>query len=86
VQDSVPLDQLDLDMTVQLNRERGVEFVLRAVRGEVVVRKKFLRKKFLRKQLLHFTANVDVELIGMEACRGHIFWDGHCESRVMRCG
>src|SRR5260221_6571896 len=34
-------------------------------RGEVVV-----RKKFSRKQLLHFTANLQVELIGMEACGG----------------
>src|ERR1700730_6340192 len=34
-------------------------------RGEVVV-----RKKFSRKQLLHFTANLRVELIGMEACGG----------------
>jgi hypothetical protein len=34
-------------------------------RGEVVV-----RKKFTRKQLLHFTANLRVELIGMEACGG----------------
>jgi hypothetical protein len=33
-------------------------------RGEVV-----LRKKFSRKQLLHFTANLQVELIGMEALR-----------------
>src|SRR5450631_441706 len=33
--------------------------------GEVVV-----RKKFSRKQLLHFTANLQVELIGMEACGG----------------
>jgi hypothetical protein len=32
-------------------------------RGEVVV-----RKKFSRKQLLHFTANLQVKLIGMEAC------------------
>jgi transposase len=31
-------------------------------RGEVV------RKKFSRKQLLLFTANLQVELIGMEAC------------------
>ena len=33
--------------------------------GEVVV-----RKKFSRTQLLPFTANVHVELIGMEACGG----------------
>jgi transposase len=37
-------------------------------RGEVVV-----RKKFSRKQLLHFTANLEVELIGMEACGGSHF-------------
>ncbi len=36
--------------------------------GEVV-----LRKKFSRKQLLHFTANLQVELIGMEACGGSHF-------------
>src|SRR5260370_19682044 len=38
------------------------------LRGEVVV-----RKKFSRKQLLHFTANLQVELIGMEACGGSHF-------------
>src|SRR6202011_5263924 len=37
-------------------------------RGEVVV-----RKKFSRNQLLHFTANLQVELIGMEACGGAHF-------------
>ena len=37
-------------------------------RGEVVV-----RKKFSRKQLLHFTANLQVKLIGMEACGGAHF-------------
>src|SRR6202162_263478 len=36
--------------------------------GEVVV-----RKKFSRKQLLHFTANLRVKLIGMEACGGSHF-------------
>jgi hypothetical protein len=36
--------------------------------GEVVV-----RKKCSRKQLLHFTANLKVELIGMEACGGSHF-------------
>ena len=35
------------------------------LRGDVVV-----RKKFSRQQLLHFTANLRVELIGMEACGG----------------
>jgi transposase len=38
------------------------------LRGEVVV-----RKKFSRKQLLHFTADLQVEVIGMEACGGAIF-------------
>jgi transposase len=38
------------------------------LRGEVVV-----RKKFSRKQLLYFTANLQVELIGMEACGGAHF-------------
>src|ERR1700693_5514630 len=38
------------------------------LRGEVVV-----HKKFSRKQLLHFTANLQVALIGMEACGGSHF-------------
>jgi transposase len=37
-------------------------------RGEVVV-----RKRFSRQQLLHFTTNLQVELIGMEACGGAHF-------------
>jgi transposase len=37
-------------------------------RGEVVV-----RKRFSRAQLLHFTVNLKVELIGMEACGGSHF-------------
>jgi transposase len=37
-------------------------------RGEVVV-----RKKFSRRQLLQFTANLQVDLIGMEACGGAHF-------------
>src|SRR5438094_2396680 len=37
-------------------------------RGEVV-----LCKKFSRKRLLHFTANLQVKLIGMEACGGSHF-------------
>src|SRR5213080_3088203 len=41
------------------------------LRGEVVV-----RKKFSRKQLLHFTANLQVKLIGMEACGGSHFLAG----------
>jgi transposase len=32
-----------------------------------------MRKKFSRKQVLHFTANLQVELIGMEACGGSHF-------------
>ena len=38
------------------------------LRGEVVV-----RKKFSRTQLLRFTANRQVQLIGMEACGGAHF-------------
>jgi transposase len=38
------------------------------LRGEVVV-----RKTFSRKQLLHFTANLQIELIGMEAWGGAHF-------------
>ena len=38
------------------------------LRGEVMV-----RKKFSRTQLLRFTANIHVELIGMEACGGAHF-------------
>ena len=38
------------------------------LRGEVV-----MRKKFSRTQMLRFTANVHVELIGMEACGGAHF-------------
>jgi transposase len=38
------------------------------LQGAVVV-----RKKFSRKQLLHFTANLQVNLIGMEACGGSHF-------------
>jgi transposase len=38
------------------------------LRNEIVV-----RKKFSRTQLLHFTANLQVELIGMEACGGAHF-------------
>jgi transposase len=41
---------------------------LGSLRGEVVV-----RKKYSRKQLLQFTANLKVELIGMEACGGSHF-------------
>ena len=44
------------------------------LRGEVVV-----RKKFSRKQLLYFTANLKVELVGMEACGG-----AHFLGRVLR--
>jgi hypothetical protein len=38
-----------------------------------------VRKKFSRKQLLHFAANLQVELIGMEACGG-----AHFLGRVLR--
>jgi transposase len=51
------------------------------VRGEVV-----LCKKFSRKQLLHFTANLQVKLIGMEACGGAHFLGRALRSRGMRYG
>jgi hypothetical protein len=35
-----------------------------------------VRKKFSRKHLLHFTANLQVELIGMEAGGGAQFLGG----------
>jgi transposase len=52
-------------------------------RGEVVV-----RKRFSRAQLLHFTANLKVELIGMEACGGSHFlgralWEQGHEVRLI---
>jgi transposase len=50
-------------------------------RGEVV-----LRKRFSRVQLLHFTANLKVKLIGMEACADHIFSGERCGSRGTMCG
>jgi transposase len=42
--------------------------------GEIVI-----RKKLSRKQLLHFTANLQVRRIGMEACGG-----AHFLSRALR--
>jgi transposase len=45
-----------------------------SVQGEVIVRKKFFRKQFL-----HFTANLRVGLISMEACGG-----AHFLGRVLR--
>jgi hypothetical protein len=46
-------------------RREGASHGTAHERGEVMV-----RKKFSRKQLLHFTVNLQVELIGMEACGG----------------
>jgi hypothetical protein len=42
-------------------------------RGEVV-----LRKRSSRVQLLHFTANLKANLIGMESSGDRIFWCEHC--------
>lgn len=47
----------------------------RANPGEVV------RKKFSRKQLLRITADLQVGLIGMEACGEPIFLAVHCAHR-----
>jgi transposase len=49
--------------------------------GEVVV-----DKKFSRTQLLRFTANIDVELIGMEACGGAHFLGRALRERRHDCG
>jgi transposase len=51
------------------------------LRGEIVV-----RRKCSRTQLLQFTANVQVDLIGMEACAGAHFLEGRSGSKGMRCG
>jgi len=52
------------------------------LRGEVAV-----RKKFSRTQLVHFTANLKVDLIGMEACGGaHFLGRAHCATKAMRYG
>jgi transposase len=51
------------------------------LRGEVAV-----HKKFSRKQLLHFTANLQVALIGMEACGGAHFLGRHYAHKGTRCG
>ena len=55
-------------------------FNLVGLRGEVVV-----RKKFSRKQLLHFTANLQVGLIGMEACGGAHFLGRAPVNKGMKC-
>jgi transposase len=49
--------------------------------GEVV-----LRKRFSGAQLLHFTVNLKVKLIGMEACGDRIFWGERCGSKGTRYG
>ena len=57
------LHKIDIDLGKTVFHQVGLN-----LRGEVVV-----RKKFSRKQLLHFTANLQVEAIGMEACGGAHF-------------
>jgi len=47
------------------------------LRGEAVV-----RKKLSRRQLLQFTANLHVDLIGMEACGGAHFLGAHCAHKA----
>jgi transposase len=49
--------------------------------GEAVV-----RRKCSRTQLLQFTANVQVDLIGIEACAGAHFWEERSASKGIRCG
>ncbi len=45
-----------------------------------------LRGELSRKQLLHVTANLQVELMGMEACGGSIFLAVPYEKKGMRFG
>jgi hypothetical protein len=45
-----------------------------------------IKKKFTQRQLLTYTANMQTSLVGLEACSGHIFSDGHCASKAMMCG
>ena len=49
--------------------------------GNVVV-----RKRCSRTQLLAYTANLEVQRIGMEAGADHIFWHGPCGSKGTMCG
>lgn len=54
--------------TIGIDLDKVVYLVGLNRRDEVVV-----RKKFSRRQLLQFTANLQVDLIGMEACGGAHF-------------
>ena len=47
--------------------------------------KAVIRKKCSRTQLLAFTANLQVQLIGMEAVVELTFWGGRCANKVMKC-
>ena len=49
--------------------------------GKVVI-----RKKCSRKQLLAFTANLQVELIGMESAADRTSWGGLYANKATRCG
>jgi transposase len=51
------------------------------LRGEVVV-----RKKFSRLQLLRFTANRQIQLMGMKPAAATIFSAVRCENRGMKFG
>jgi transposase len=44
-----------------------------------------IRKRCSRRQLLAFTANLEVQLIGMEACSGAHFLGRRCANKVMKC-
>jgi transposase len=48
--------------------------------GKVVI-----RKRCSRHQLLAFTANLQVQLIGMESCSARIFSDALCAIRDTKC-
>ena len=51
------------------------------VSGKVLV-----RKKFTQWQLLTYTANMQMSLIGLEACSGAHFLGRALRNRAMRCG
>jgi transposase len=60
-------------------RKTSFHLVGLGLRDDVVV-----RKRMSRSQLLHFTSNLRVELIGMEACGGAISSAGLCSNKATR--
>jgi len=50
--------------------------------GLDLIGKVVIRRRCSRSQLLTFTANLQVQLIGMEACSGAHFPGGRCATRA----